>query len=166
MQGLSILLTCILAGLLTGILYLTADRPPTIDGKQLTLDFELRIPSTIQLPNPLNEYSLHSSLYSNNKDNRYIAIDPNTLSRSNNGSVTVSRTVALLTHSANRSLLVSVEDQQGASEFVQLNLPAAPRKENEMWSDWILATQRADLTQCPRRSELRSAIACERASRA
>jgi hypothetical protein len=148
-QGLSILLTCILAGLLTGILYLAADKPPTIDGKQLTLDFELRIPPTIQLPNPLNEYSLHASLYSNDKDNRYIAIDPKTLLRSSSGYVTISGTVALLTHSANRSLLASVEGQQGASEFIQLNLPAAPRNENEMWSDWILATQRADLTPVP-----------------
>jgi hypothetical protein len=105
--------------------------PPTIDGKQLTLDFELKIPPTLQMPNPLNEYSLHASLCSNNKDNRYIAIDPDTLSRSSNGYVTVSGTVALLTHSANRSLPASVEGQQGASEFIQLNLPAAPRSENE-----------------------------------
>lgn len=38
------------------------------------------------------------------------------------------------------------EGQQGASEFIQLNLPRTPRKEDETWSDWILATQRADLT--------------------
>jgi hypothetical protein len=30
-----------------------------------------------------------------------------------------------------------------------LKIPSSPRKEDETWSDWIFATQRADLTSVP-----------------
>jgi hypothetical protein len=61
--------------------------------------------------------------------------------------VTISGNVPLLTHSKSRSLLASIGNEPGASQFIELKtLPAAPRKENETWSDWTLATQRADLT--------------------
>src|ERR1700704_1681136 len=44
-QGLSILVTGVIVGLLVGVPYLLADKPPSIDGKRLALDFELRIPA-------------------------------------------------------------------------------------------------------------------------
>lgn len=62
----------------------------------------------------------------------------------------VPATAVLMSHSANRSLLASIGNEPGASQFIDLKtLPAAPRKENETWSDWTLATQRADLTPVP-----------------
>jgi hypothetical protein len=41
-QGWSLLIVCGLAGLLAGVPYLLSDKPPTIDGKRLELQFELR----------------------------------------------------------------------------------------------------------------------------
>src|SRR5438128_6507063 len=49
-QGWSLLIICGLAGLLGAISYLLSDKPPKIDGKFLTLDFEVRVPPSIQLP--------------------------------------------------------------------------------------------------------------------
>ena len=61
--------------------------------------------------------------------------------------IIISGKVPLLTHSKTRSLLASIGNEPGASQFVELkNLPPAPRKQDEAWSDWIFATERADLT--------------------
>ncbi len=49
----------------------------------------------------------------------------------------------------NRDLLVSIESEGGASQFIKLKLRAKPRKEDEAWSDWMTATERADLGPVP-----------------
>jgi hypothetical protein len=41
-QGWSLLIVCGAAGLLAGVPYLLLEKPPTIDGKHLELQFELR----------------------------------------------------------------------------------------------------------------------------
>jgi hypothetical protein len=50
---------------------------------------------------------------------------------------------------ANRSPSNSIESEGGASQFIKLKLRAKPRKEDEAWSDWITARERADLTPVP-----------------
>src|ERR1043166_4897531 len=42
-----------------------------------------------------------------------------------------------------------VQSEGGASQFIKLKLRATPRKEDEAWSDWITATERADLSPVP-----------------
>src|SRR5438270_5415182 len=74
-QGLSTLITIGLAAVVSGLSWMGADHPPRIDGKNLTLDFELKIPATISLPAELNDYNVRASLYANNRDNRYAKID-------------------------------------------------------------------------------------------
>ena len=148
-QGLSILIMIAIGGAVSGLLWLGADKPPKIDGKELALEFELKIPPPIQIPEELNDYTIRASLYANNKDNCHASIDLKSI-RKQDSYLIVSGTAALMSHSANRSLLASIGNEPGASQFIDLKtLPAAPRKENEIWSDWTLATQRADLTPVP-----------------
>jgi MFS family permease len=148
-QGLSILIVIAIAAAVSGLLWVGADKPPKIDGKEVVLEFELKIPPTIQIPEELNDYTIRGSLYVDNKENRYVSIDLKSMTKQD-GYVTVSGTVALMSHSANRSLFASIGNEPGGSQFIDLKtLPAAPRKENETWSDWTLATQRADLTPVP-----------------
>jgi hypothetical protein len=56
---------------------------------------------------------------------------------------------SLLSQTLNRDLLVSIENEGGASQFIKLKLRAKPRKEDEAWPDWMTATERADLTPVP-----------------
>ena len=49
----------------------------------------------------------------------------------------------------NRDLLVSIESEGGASQFIKLKLRAKPTKEDEEWSDWMTARERADLSPVP-----------------
>jgi hypothetical protein len=148
-QGLASLIVIAIAGAVSGLLWLGADKPPKIDGKELVIEFELKIPPAIQIPEGLNDNTIRASLYANNKDNRYASIDLKSMTKQD-GYVIVSGTAALMSHSANRLLFASIGNEPGGSQFIDLKtLPAAPRKENETWSDWTLATQRADLTPVP-----------------
>jgi hypothetical protein len=147
-QGWSLLIVCGLAALLGGVPYLLSDKPPTIDGKRLELEFELRAPATFKIPDQPDGYSIRVSLYTDNRQTDYAFIDWNGITKDPEHA-TVPGHIALLTHSKTRSLLASIGNEPGASQFIELGIPPAPRKEDETWSDWIFATQRADLTPVP-----------------
>ena len=144
-QGWSLLIVCGVAGLLAGVPYLLSDKPPRIDGKRLELQFELRAPATFKIREQPDGYSIQVSLYTDNRQDQYAFIDWNAITR-DAGHATVPGHVPLLTHSKTRSLLASVGNESVASQFIDLKIPPAPRKEDEAWSDWIFATQRADLS--------------------
>jgi hypothetical protein len=147
-QGWSLLVVCGLAGLLAGIPYLLSDKPPTIDGKRLELQFELRAPATFKIPDRPDGDSVRVCLYTDNRQNRYAFIDWNAITKDAEHS-TIPGHVPLLTHGKTRSLLASIGNEPVGSQFVELKLPPAPRKEDETWSDWIFATQQADLSPVP-----------------
>jgi hypothetical protein len=148
-QAWSLLVLCGVAGLVGGVPYLLSDKPPKLDGKRLSLEFELRAPATFKIPEQPDGYSIRVSLYTNNRQSRFAFIDWNSIIKDAEH-VIIPGKVPLLTHSQTRSLLASIGNEPAASQFVELkNLPPAPRKEDEAWSDWIFATERADLTPIP-----------------
>jgi hypothetical protein len=144
-QGWSLLIVCGIASLLAGVPYLLSDKPPTIDGKHLELQFELRAPATFKIPDQCDGYSIRVCLYIDNRQNQYAFIDWNGITKDAEHA-TVPGHVPLLTHSKTKSLLASLGNEPVASQFIELRIPPAPRKEDETWSDWIFATQRADLS--------------------
>src|SRR5437870_1632713 len=155
-QSWSLVIVCGLAGLLVGVPYLLSDKPPTIDGKHLELQFELRAPATFKIPDQTDGYSIRVCLYTDNRQNQYAFIDWNAITKDAEHA-TVPGRVPLLTHSKTRSLLASIGNEPVASQFIELRIPPTPRKEDETWSDWIFAAQRADLSSVsdPERMALR-----------
>jgi len=148
-QGWSLLVLCGVAGLIGGVPYLLSDKPPKLDGKRLNLEFELRAPATFKIPEHPDGYSIRVSLYTNNRQSRFAFIDWSSIAKDAEH-VTIPGKLPLLTHGKTRSLLASIGNEPAGSQFVELkNLPPAPRKEDEVWSDWIFATERADLTPIP-----------------
>ena len=147
-QALSILVTIALATVVSGLCWVAADKPPKIDGNNLALDFELKIPPTIRVPSESTPNNIYVSLYASKRDNRSATLDFKSIARPH-GYLIIPGTAELMSHSTDRELLASMGNETGASQFIHLNLPAAPRKEDEMWSQWILATQRADLSPVP-----------------
>lgn len=137
-----------LGAIVSGILFFAADHPPKLDGKSLALEFELKIPPALKLPAEPSVQTLHASLYANNRDNRYALLDYGKMA-SRDGYVFVPGKASLLLQTSNRDLLVSIESEGGASQFIKLKLRAKPRKEDEAWSDWMTATERADLSPVP-----------------
>jgi hypothetical protein len=155
-QGWSLLIVCGLASLLAGVPYLLSDKPPTIDGKHLELQFGLRAPATFKIPDQPDDYSSRVCFYIDNRQNQYAFIDWNAITKDAEHA-TVPGHVPLLTHSKSGSLLASIGDEPVASQFIELRIPATPQKEDETWSDWIFATQLADLSPVsePERMALR-----------
>jgi hypothetical protein len=147
--GWSLLILCGIAGLLAGVPYLLSDKPPQIDGKRLELQFELRAPATLKIPEQPDGYGIRVSLYTDNRQSSFAFIDWNGIMK-NPEHVTIPGHVPLLAHSRSRSVLASIGNEPAASQFIELrNLPAAPRKQDEAWSDWIFASARADLSSIP-----------------
>jgi hypothetical protein len=147
-QGWSLLIVCGLAGVLAGVPYLLSGKPPRIDGERVELQFELRAPATFKIPAQPDGYSVRVSLYTDNRQSRFAFIDWNAITK-DAGYVTIPGNLPLLTHSKSRSLLASIGNEPVASQFIELKIPPSPRKEDEAWSNWILATQRADLSPVP-----------------
>ena len=147
-QGWSLLILCGVAGLLIGVPYLLSDKPPRIDGKRLELQFELRAPAAFKIPVQPDGYSVRVSLYIDGRQSQFAFIDWNSITK-NADHVIIPGNVPLLTHSKTRSLLASIGNEPVASQFIELKIPPTPRKEDETWSDWTFATQRADLTPVP-----------------
>jgi hypothetical protein len=147
-QGWSLLIVCGLAGLLVGVSYVLSDKPPRIDGKRLELQFELRAPATIRIPDHPDGYSIRVSLYTDNQQSRFAFVDRSAMTK-NAEHVTIPGNVPLLTHSKTRSLLASIGNEPAGSQFIELKIPATPTKQDENWSDWIFAAQRADLSSVP-----------------
>ncbi len=147
-QGWALLIVCGVAGLLVGVPYVLSDKPPRIDGKRVELQFELRAPPAFQIPDQPNGYSIRVSLYTDNQQSRFAFIDWNGITKDANH-ITIPGNVPLLTHSKARSLLASIGNEPAGSQFIELKIPPAPRKQDESWSEWIFATQRADLGPVP-----------------
>jgi len=144
-QGFSILIVIVLTSIVSTILYLAADKPPKIDGKYLALDFEVRVPAAIQFPAQMNGYAVSVSLYTDGTQTRVAYIDPASMKKDATGA-TLAGTVPILSHAKTRELFPSIANVEHGSQFIPLDLPAAPRKENEAWSDWKFATRYADDT--------------------
>jgi len=147
-QGIALGITISIAAIVSSILYLAADHPPTLDGKSLALEFELKIPPTLKMPTRASMQNLHASLYANDCDNRYALLDYDKIA-SRDGFVFVPGKASLLSQTFNRDLRVSIESEGGASQFIKLKLRAKPTKEDEEWSDWMMARERADLSPVP-----------------
>jgi len=146
-QGWSLLIVCGLAGLLVGV-PLLSDKPPRIDGKRLELQFELRAPATVQIPDQPDGYSIRVSLYTDNRQSRFAFIDWSAITKDAEH-ITIPGNVPLLTHNKTRSLLASIGNEPAGSQFIELKIPPSPTKQDETWSEWIFATQRADLSPVP-----------------
>jgi MFS family permease len=147
-QGWSLLIVCGVAGVLVGVPFLLSDKPPEINGRPVELQFELRAPTRFKIPDQPDGYSVRVSLYTDNRQSRFAYIDWDSMQKGAEY-VTIAGNVSLLTHSKTRSLLASIGNEPSASQFIELKIPPAPRKEDETWSDWINAKQRADLTPVP-----------------
>jgi len=129
-QGIALGIAIGFAAIVSGIFFLAADHPPQLNGKPLALEFELKIPPALKLPAQPSVQTLHASLYANNRDNRYALLDYNKIA-TRDGYVFVPGKASLLSQTFNRDLLVSIESEGGASQFIKLKLRAKPRKEDE-----------------------------------
>ena len=133
---------------LAGIFYLGSDKPPKINGKPLTLDFEPRVPASGKIPQQPDGSTIRASLYETRRENNYGFINWQAIVRQS-GQITIPGHAEIVTHSADRSLLVSIGYESIAPQMFDIKIPPVPRETDEIWSQWITATKRADLSPLP-----------------
>jgi len=143
--GLSILTLSILSGLAAGVPYLFSDKPPRIEGKRLVLEFELRIPPQVSIPKSGHGDDVRVILYGGSRDFTWASVDLSAMKRTPEGTI-IPGQADLLTHNAERWLLVALGYDLTAGQHINLKLPGSPDPANERWSEWSFATGRADLT--------------------
>ena len=73
--GWSLSIVCGIGGLLGGVPYLLSDKPPKINGKRLELQFEIRAPAALKIPEQPDGYSVRVNLYTDNRQGRFAFID-------------------------------------------------------------------------------------------
>jgi hypothetical protein len=134
--------------LVSGIAFLLADHPPTLDGKSVALVFELKIPPALKIPDKPSRDSVHASLYATDRDNRYAVLDYKAMAFRDDSTIIPGR-IPLGSQTFHRHLLVSIGDDTAWPQVVKLKLRAKPTKQDEVWSDWITATEHADLSLVP-----------------
>ena len=147
-QGWSLLIVCAVTGLVVGVPYLLSDKPPRLGGKELSLEFELRVPPQFSIPDTPSGDSVRVSLYSGNCETAYAFVDWASIKRAPEGTIIPGR-VRLLAHNPARSLFAVVGNDPMAGQFITLKLPSNPDPEDEQWSDWTTATQLASLGPIP-----------------
>ena len=158
-QGLSILIVGAIAGFLTGIIYLGSDKPPKIDGKRLTLDFELRVPASVKIPEQPDGFAIRVSLYANNRDNRFAFIDWNSIVRQPD-QITIPGHADLMTHSANRSLMASVGNEPSGTQFLEVKFPPRRVRKTRIGPNGRSQHNTEISAPCPKRKDSRFATAC------
>ena len=107
-QGLSLGFVIALTGIVSFILYVFAEKPPTIDGKQLGLEFELRVPATIPITDAdLSSNGVSVGLDSPSREVRICFIDSQSL-RKNGNEMILAGTIPIVWHAAGRQLFARV----------------------------------------------------------
>ncbi|MEY2545822.1 MAG: hypothetical protein QOG48_939 [Verrucomicrobiota bacterium] len=147
-QSLSIFATIVLVGIVSGIAWLGSDRTPEINGKNVALEFEWKIPPAIQMPPEPNDQNLYVSLYASRRDHHRAELNfKGVIAR--DGVTIVPGRATLLTRSANRQFLAAVGDNSTPGQLFSLaTLAPSPRAETD-WSDWITAENDARLKTIP-----------------
>jgi hypothetical protein len=127
----------LLAGLGAGIAYLRADLPPTIDGQELMLELEIRLPADVQqAPASLEGESwiqlgaLSGRVQRRGEHGNVHLAD----ARQEDGRWIVPASVFIFTSRGQRLLSVQIGD--GPIAGCILPLPARPGKEHLEWSGW------------------------------
>ena len=121
---------------------------PRIDGKRLVLEFELRIPPQVSIPNSGHGDDVRAILYSGARDFNSASLDLSAMKQTPEGTI-IPGQAALLTHNAERWLVVALGYDLTAGQHINLQLPGSPDPASKQWSEWSFATGRADLTPVP-----------------
>lgn len=134
--GISSAIVLAAAGLSAAVARLLADIPPVIDGRELMLDVEIRLPAGASPPPPDGKgksyFHLHSVV-------RHVArkslMGELSEARLADGRWTVPGSVHVFTERGKRSLGIVLDGQPPFGFLVPL--PARPKPAHEAWSEWL-----------------------------
>jgi hypothetical protein len=142
--GLAVATTTVIIAGAGGLAWATADHAPTIDGREIELEFEVRIPASSTAPADLKAGGFNSNLSTTNSDNRFADLKFDAV-RAEGDARVLPGVAGLYSRSVERHLLVGL----WPSQVFALKLPASPTKADFTWSDWLAPFEIADGSAVP-----------------
>jgi hypothetical protein len=138
-QGIALLTIAGLIALGGGITYATADHPraPTIDGKQLALQIELRVPANARTIEQLQAVGFNARV---DAERDYYVPDSSPLwsqAVRTDEFITVPMWATL--HSETTKREIAAWDAHESWHTFKVAVPASPQKIDEQWSNWIVS---------------------------
>lgn len=131
--GAALLATAVAGGAITGVTLLLAPHAPTLDGEELDLVIEIRMPAGRTAPDP-GDYRFNAMLISSNNSKGRISarLDPAHPGESE-GRVVIPGRIWLAETTVNRALALNDGDE---GYWFAVDLPARPTAADREWSEW------------------------------
>jgi hypothetical protein len=142
--GLAAATTTVLIAGAGGLAWATADHAPTVDGREIELEFEVKIPASSAVPADLKAGGFNANLSTTASDNRFADLKFDAV-RTEDDARVLPGVAGLYSRSVERHLLVG----NWPSQVFALKLPAAPTQADFAWSDWIAPFEIADGSPVP-----------------
>ncbi|MCC7141166.1 MAG: hypothetical protein IT349_03600 [Candidatus Eisenbacteria bacterium] len=127
--------TCALLAAGYGLFYLGQDRPPRINGQELALEAEVRVP--LRAGETADSVGVKVSLQGSGKDNQYLEVDAPRSAESKDSPnwIEISASGGIYSHCSTRTL--SIQRYGGLYESIDLPLAASPSPADTAWSEWM-----------------------------
>ncbi len=139
-QGIALLVTAIIILGIGGLAWATADHPPLIDGKNLALDIEARVPANGRSIEDLKAAKFDFALVASASDRSYSDTRWSEATRTDEF-ITVPAWAALKSSDAGREITAGIDGE--SRQIFTVMLRAKPTKLDE-WSDWAPPRERFD----------------------
>ncbi len=134
---------------IAGFAWLGADFPPTLEGKELVVDVEVRMPAGFEPPAPDAQTAPGYVTITADGGGRRQSLGPLRWkeARQEEGRWIVPATLDLSTTDPGKSLGVDVG--KGETQYARLPLAGRPTKAEMVWSPWLTGFTRGDLAPVP-----------------
>lgn len=143
--GLAVATTAAIIAATGGLAWATADHAPTVDGRDIELEFEVRIPPSSSAPADLKAGGFSANLSTTKSDNRFADLKFDAVRVEDDGARVLPGVAGLYSKTTERHLLVG----NWPSQVFALKLPATPAKNDFNWSDWLAPFEIADGSPVP-----------------
>lgn len=140
-QAVALLAIALIVLAVGGLGYATADHPPLIDGKNLALEIEVRVPAKGRSIEQLQAEDFTVALVVSASDRNYADLRWSE-SREADGFITVRAWSQLRSRNAGREITAGVRDEN--RQIFNVMLRASPAQVDESWTDWAPPRERFD----------------------
>ncbi|MBN8549965.1 MAG: hypothetical protein J0M12_11675 [Deltaproteobacteria bacterium] len=141
----------VILGLSTLVAWNTALHPPTIEGKELELQYEVRLPPAYPLQEDFEKQDFRAALVVSADDRSYSKIDFSAIEK-RDGFIVVPAIAQLNSTSAHRTLSATYGEWNSTTalyQYVDIPLAAVPTRSDFEWSPWFTAEKGFDGAPIP-----------------
>lgn len=147
--GLSLAISTALVAAGLGAAWLSADHAPTIEGRALGLEYEIRLPPGFPVRDSLESAEFRVGLVASGRDRAFTRVDFDNVRTVDSFVIVSGRGDIRSTRQRSLSVNHGSFAESRPSQFVDLPLAPRPGKEDFEWSPWLTMSRRMDLSQVP-----------------